>query len=235
MVWGIDESLNWIINHWYYFVIIFLMGILYRWFVELKKFRGQFTHWCEERQERVVKEEKVNPTLTFKWLTKQKLPLSTDVKKIGKIDTWKVEPQKAIGKNPGIINHVTVTAKTRHLGNFIWWHPQVFVFQLENVKPNEHKKTVMIPYNYYWEKQPDGTMALIAPDFSETIDFVNEKVYKDLHTTAIDGYAAQMVSFSSVKPTWGHEERTTEKENEGRALGIGGFLKSKKSEKEEKD
>jgi len=205
--------------------------LLYKWFEELKKLKGQFTHWCEERQKKIAKEEpKVNPSLNYKWLTKLKNPMSisSKTKKIGKILSFYAEP----AKNPGHKN-IRMVAKTRHLGNLIWWQPRTFVFPLDNVYTKSEKKEIVIPHNYYWNRHPDGTFVLVSPHGEKTFTWNTENVDKDLKEIAIDGFAAQMASYSSVKPTWGHEERMMEKESEGKALGFGRFLKKKKPEKED--
>jgi len=206
--------------------------LVYKWYQELKKLKGQFQHWVRDRQGIISKEEqKLNPTMVFKWMLKMH-PFSDKTKKIGKIISYSTQPFKT---NPSGHKDLIcrVTAKTRHLAYLIWWHPTNFAFSKNSVFVDTQKGIIKIPANYFWERNSEGTMLLMSPRGKDIKDWVDEKMYKDIHEIAIDGYASQMTSYSSVKPTWGHEERIVEKENEGRALGFGGFLKKKKPEKKE--
>jgi len=231
MAMGIDESLNMIINNWYYFALLFLMILLYKWYDELKKFKKQYIHWVQDRQDNIVKkEQKFNPSIIYKWIVKMH-PFSDKGKIIGKIKTYSEEPTKA---NPGGKEVLCrISANTSNLLKLVWWKPMSFSFMKGDVFIDEKKGVIKIPANYFWERNWDGTMILISPKIAEVQEWVDDKMYKDLHEVAIDGYATQMASYSSVKPTWGHEERIVEKEGEGKALGFGGFLKKKKKKEED--
>jgi hypothetical protein len=226
MAFGLDESLNWIMTHWYYFLILGLVMVLVQWYQELKRFRSQFIRWCQDRQDITIpKEQSINPSLVFKKLLKMH-PFSDKTKLTGKIISYSEEPVKG---NPAknILCRIT-TKPVIPIINFPIGKPKNYCFMKSDVFMDETKGTIKVPANYFWERNWEGTFILISPHISEVKDWTDEKMYKDLHETSIDGYASQMTSYSSVKPTWGHEERVMEKENEGRALGFGSFLKKKK-------
>jgi hypothetical protein len=60
-----------------------------------------------------------------------------------------------------------------------------------------------------------------------------QEINKDLKTEAIDGFASQMASFSSVKPTWGHEDNVMAKETENKFGFLDKFGRKKPKEMEE--
>jgi len=226
MAFGLDESINWVLTHWYFFALAFLVGIMAKWYQELQHFRSQFIRWCQDRQDKMIpQEQSLNPSLVFKKLLKMH-PFSDKTKMIGKIINYSEQPFKG---NPSRNILCRITTKTTiPILNIPIGKSKNFTFIKSDVFMDEGKGTIRIPANYFWERNSDGTFMLISPHISEVEEWVNDKMYKDLYETGIDGLASQMTSYSSVKPTWGHEERIMEKENEGRALGFGSFLKKKK-------
>lgn len=227
----LDYTINWCINHWYYFIFPLLIFFMYNLYTQVKKLKEAQIHWVRARQDDIAKQEqKFNPSMVYKWLVKMH-PFTDKMKRVGKILSYSEEPVKLNPKGQAIF--LRISAKTRNILGLLWWHPTNFSFMKEDVFLDQQKKIIKIPANYFWEKNSEGTMILISPNIDEVKGWADEKMYKDAHETAIDGYASQMSSYSSVKPTWGHEEKMMDKETEGKALGFGRFLKKKKGESED--
>ena len=219
-----------VLGYWYLWVILALSIFLVKWYSELQRFKRQHIQWVMDRQKEIAKTEpKINPSLNFKWLRKLENSNATKGKKIGQILSFKAIPSK--GGNP---EYCTLVARTRNLFNLIWLSPKTFSFLKKEVILDYDKKTIRIPYNYYWEKHPDGTFMLITPNSESTFKFNMDIVNKDLKQSAIDGYASQMASYSSVRPTWGHERDVIEQEGKAK-FGFLDRLKGKSKPKEESE
>jgi len=233
---GIDSSLNWVLVHWYLFAILGLTMVLYQWYSELQRFKRQFTRWCQDRQElKIPQEQAVNPSMVFKKLLKMH-PFSDKTKLIGTIQTYSEEPIKGNPTGKNIL--IRVTTKTPlPVFKVGFGKPKNYAFMKSDVFMDEKKGSIKVPANFFWERNSDGTFMLISPHIEDIQNWVDDKLYKDIHETAIDGYATQMSSYSSVKPTWGHDERMMDKEGESRmgALENIPFVGNKKKKPEKSE
>lgn len=227
---GIDESLNWVVEHWYYWALMIGAFILVSLYQQVQKLKNMYQHWTDDRlKERTKFETKVNPSTTWKWLCRLKSPYSRHVKLIGRIRSYNV-----IRTNPNEItkivsNEITkIVCDTRLFGKLPLGNKRTFMFNSKDANMDAKQGLIIVPYNIYWNIHPSGEYILINEGNRDIYEYAQQEIIGDLNKLNTDGYASQMSSYSSVKPTWGHEERIMEKENEGRALGFGSFLKKKK-------
>ena len=111
---------------------------------------------------------------------------------------------------------------------------KIYKFEEGDAKMDEKENSIVIPYDHYWHKHPSGEFILMGKNAHETWKINDKEIDRDLKALAIDGFAAQMASYSSVKPTWGHEDNVMAKETENKF----GFLDKfgrKSNKKEEKN
>lgn len=241
----LDASLNWMLENWYYWALILITLVVFNLYMQLKKLKGMYQHWSENRlKSRIKTEVKTNPSVMWKWLAKKKSPHSNKVKLIGRIRSFnevKLNPHKRTIVTPDgkitvdfkKVELVKAVAETRLIGKIPLGDKKVFIFSPKDVIMDAGKKMVCIPYNLYWNLHPSGEFVLIGDADKESYNYAQSEINLDLREITTDGFAAQMASYSSVKPTWGHDERMMEKESEGKALGFSRFLKKKPKEESE--
>ena len=87
----LDVQINWIINHWYYFVLPLMLVFIYKLYSDMKRLKMSYSHWVQSRQDNLIKKEQsLNKTIVYKWLKKIH-PYSDKMKKIGRYRLfWKV-------------------------------------------------------------------------------------------------------------------------------------------------
>jgi hypothetical protein len=174
-------------------------------------------------KEKIKNETIMNPPhKNSNWLVKDIYGTHKE-KMIGKIQSF-----KELKDNP--VDDICCVVATRKFWRIPLGRKKIFHFNPKNVIYDDERKVIKIPYNYYWSMLPSGEFTLASPNIQDNWKFNMAEITNDTRTLAIDGYASQMASYSSVKPTWGHEERIMEKEGETSALGFGRFLKKKKTE-----
>lgn len=241
---SISDSLNWVLEHWYYWAIILLTIVLFKFFQEMKRLKEMYSHWTEDRKKQKTKNESTtNPSVKWKWLVKEKKRFGTKYKILGRIRGFKVievtekakykkskDSKKRIVVKPAkTVDVITISAETRILpmvgipaGN-----RQIFMMNKKDVRMEANTNRIIVPYNLYWNEHPSGEMMLIGSDTKITYGYAQREINLELKKLAIDGFASQMMSFSATKPTWGHEDQQKQKELDAKTLGFGKFLKRK--------
>jgi hypothetical protein len=112
---------------------------------------------------------------------------------------------------------------------------KMFKFDLEDVSMDKKEDSIVVPYDHYWQPHPDGTFILMGRKAEKTWHIVDSEIDRDLKKLAIDGFAARMASYSSVKPTWGHEDNVMAKETQGKFGFLDKFGRKSKNQEEEKE
>lgn len=215
---SIAETLNWIVDKWYYWLIILLAIALVLAIANILKNKNKRERHSEvkEHHEKIEKELAVNKLPRIKWLYQRN-------KKIGRIKgiaekvintpiTRKVKSEQGLMLEEVEITHdkywVIEVAVKSFLG--IWTSKEHIVLPDKVVTFNYGRKRIELANNVYLEYY----LGYLLPTEQKSKIFTFSDFYRTMMDKTVDGMGNQMINFSEIRDTWSHEMDLKEKEIE---------------------